>query len=449
MKNTFRGGVHPEGHKDLSRESRLRLFDPKGEMVFPLSMHIGKPAKPVVKKNDEVKVGQLLAEADGFISAPIHSSCSGTVKAIEKRRVLGGGMAECIVIANDGQFTPFADYTQRTDAAQLSNSEIIQRVKDAGVVGLGGAGFPTAVKLAPKDPDAIEYVIANGAECEPYLTCNDQLMRTHAPAIVEGLELVLRLFPNAEGVICIEDNKPEAIHAMEIAASGKQRISVRTMITKYPQGGERSLIQAVTGIDFPISKLPADVGCIVQNVGTLYAIQRAVLYHEPLFSQCFTLTGEAVSEPANFMVRVGTSYAELLEACGGVKPGMTAAKALAGGPMMGVAMGSLDVPIQKQNNGLVLLAEDPVEKAEKLVTACLHCGRCTTVCPVGLMPQLMADAAIAGDLERYEKKLYGLECIQCGSCTVACPAKRPLMQTFKQAKAEIQEKKRREGGGQK
>ena len=187
----------------------------------------------------------------------------------------------------------------------------------------------------------------------------------------------------------------------------------------------------------------------MQNVGTLYAIQRAVLYHEPLFSQCFTVTGEAVSEPGNFFVRVGTSYAELLEECGGVKAGTEAAKALAGGPMMGIAMASLDVPIQKQNNGLTLLAEDPVAAAEKLMTACLHCGRCTTVCPVGLMPQLMADAAIAGDLERYEKKLYGLECIQCGSCTVACPAKRPLMQTFKQAKAEIQAKKKREGGGQK
>ena len=203
MKNTFRGGVHPEGRKELSRECRLRPFDPKGEMVFPLSMHIGKPAKPVVKKNDEVKVGQLLAEADGFISAPIHSSCSGKVKAIEKRRVLGGGMAECIVIANDGLFTPFADYSQRADATQLSNSEIIRRVQEAGVVGLGGAGFPTAVKLQPKNPEAIEYVIANGAECEPYLTCNDQLMRIHSNEIVEGLELVLRLFPNAQGVICV------------------------------------------------------------------------------------------------------------------------------------------------------------------------------------------------------------------------------------------------------
>ena len=446
VKNTFRGGVHPAGHKELSRESRLRLFDPKGEMVFPLSQHIGKPAKPVVQKNDEVKVGQLLAEADGFISAPIHSSCSGKVKAIEKRRVIGGGMAECIVIDNDGLFTPAADYTQRQSADSLSNQEIIQRVQAAGVVGLGGAGFPTCVKLQPKNPDAIEYVIANGAECEPYLTCNDQLMRIHSNEIVEGLELVLRLFSNAQGVICVEDNKPEAVAAMKLAASDHPRITVRAMVTKYPQGGERSLIQAVAGVDFPISNLPADVGCVVQNVGTLYAIQRAVLYGEPLYSQCFTLTGEAAANPGNYFVRVGTSMAELLEASGGVKEGAEIKKAMCGGPMMGIALGSLDIPIQKQNNGLTLLAEDPVEEAESLATNCLRCGRCTTVCPIGLTPQLMADAAIAGDLERFEKKLYGTDCIQCGSCTFACPAKRPLTPLFKQAKAEILAKKKREGG---
>ena len=449
MRNTFRGGVHPEERKELSRDARLRLFDPKGEMVFPLQMHIGKPAKPLVSKGDEVKVGQRIAEADGFVSSHIHSSCSGKVKGIEKRRLLSGGMGECIVIENDGQFTALEDYSVRDSEGSLSNNDILQRVQDAGIVGLGGAGFPTHVKLKPKDPAAIRLIIANGAECEPYLTCNDQLMRTHSMAIAEGLELVLRLFPNAHGVICIEDNKPEAIHAMRLAVSDKPHIQIQEMVTKYPQGGERSLIQAVTGIDFPISQLPADAGCIVQNVGTLYAIQRAVLYHEPLFSQCFTVSGEAVKEPGNFFVRVGTSYAELLEECGGIREDAKKVKALAGGPMMGVAMGSLDVPIQKQNNGLVLMNDDPVEEAEKLLTACLHCGRCTTVCPVGLMPQLMADAAIAGNLERYEKKLYGLECIQCGSCTFACPAKRPLMQVFKQAKAEIQANKKKEGGAAK
>ena len=449
VKNTFRGGVHPEEHKELTRDVPLRLFDPKGEMVFPLLQHIGKPAKPIVKKGDPVLVGQRIAEADGFVSAHIHSSCSGTVKAIENRRILTGQMADCIVIDNDGQFTKKEEYAARDDEDALSDNDILQRIQDAGIVGLGGAGFPTHVKLKPRDPDAIRYVIVNGAECEPYLTCNDQLMRTRGAEIIEGLELVIRLFPNAEGVICIEDNKPEAIAAMTKAVGARARMTVKTMITKYPQGGERSLIEAIAGANFPASKLPADVGCIVDNVGTLYAIQRAVLYREPLFSQVFTLSGEAVNSPGNYIVRDGTSFAELLEEAGGLKPGVRAVKALVGGPMMGIATGTLDVPVQKQNNGLTLLAEDPVEQAESLMTACLHCGRCTTVCPMGLMPQMMCDAADAGDLERYEKKLYGLDCIQCGSCTYTCPAKRPLTQTFKKAKAEILAQKKREGGNQK
>ena len=449
MKVTFRGGVHPDGHKELSRDVPLREFLPKGEMVYPLSQHIGKPAKPIVKKGDAVLVGQRIAEADGYFSAHIACSCSGTVKAIEKRRVLSGGMADCIVVDNDGQFTPAADYTQRQDPASIPEGEIVWRVQEAGVVGLGGAGFPTHVKLHPKDPSAIRHVIANGAECEPYLTCNDQLMRSRAADIVEGLELMLRLFPGAEGVIAIEKNKPEAIDAMRQACAGHGRLRVLPLKTKYPQGGERSLIQVVARINFPVSKLPADVGCVVENVGTILAIQRAVLYGEPLYSQCFTLTGEAVANPGNYIVRDGASYAELLEASGGLKPGVTAKKALAGGPMMGIAMGSLDVPIQKQNNGLTLLAEDPNELAEAQMTACLRCGRCTTVCPQGLMPQLLMDAAIDGDYERYEKKLFGLECIQCGSCGFICPAKRPLMQILKQTKAEIMARKRAEGGAKK
>ena len=240
-----------------------------------------------------------------------------------------------------------------------------------------------------------------------------------------------------------------AIAAMQQAADGRPRVRVMAMKTKYPQGGERSLIQAIAGVDFPISKLPADVGCVVQNVGTLYAIQRAVLYREPLFSQALTLTGEAVKNPGNYIVRDGTSFAELLAASGGLKDNVTLKKALVGGPMMGIALGSLDVPIQKQNNGLTLLAEDPVEQAQAQMTACLRCGRCAKVCPVGLLPEPMADAAIAKNYERYEKTLYGLECIQCGSCTYNCPAKRPLMQIFKQAKSEIMARKRAEAGGNK
>ena len=448
-KDTFRGGVHPNGWKELSREEPLRRFDPTGEMVYPLQQHIGKPAKPIVAKNDPVLVGQRIAEADGFVSAHIVCSCSGKVKAIEPRRTLTGAMMDCIVVENDGQYTQAEGFGTREDAAGIDGDEILRRVQDAGIVGLGGAGFPTHVKLKPKDPSAIRYVIANGAECEPYLSCNDQLMRTEAAAIVEGLELILRLFPNAEGVIGIERNKPEAIAAMRQAVAGKPRLHVLDLQTKYPQGGERSLIQVIAGRDFPISKLPADVGCIVCNVGTIYAVQRAVLYREPLFTHGLTLSGDAVKHPGNYIVRDGTCFAELLESAGGLKDGVTLKKAMCGGPMMGIAMSSLNVPIQKQNNGLTLLAEDVNEKAEEEMTACLHCGRCTTVCPMGLLPQLMADAVAMGDLARYEGKLYGLECIQCGSCTYACPAKRPLMQLFKQAKSEIQARKRAAAGGQK
>ena len=449
VKDTFRGGVHPADRKDLSREAPLVNFLPKGEMVFPLQQHIGKPAKPVVAKGDAVLVGQRLAEADGFVSAHIVCSCSGKVKGIEKRKTLTGGMMDCVVVENDGLFTPYADYTKRQDVSGISGDEIVRRVQEAGIVGLGGAGFPTHVKLKPKDPAAIRWIIANGAECEPYLTGNDQLMRTQADAIVEGLELILRLFPTAEGVICIERNKPEAIEAMKKAAAGKARISVRDLKVKYPQGGERSLISVVAGADFPITKLPADVGCIVDNVGTLYAVQRAVVYGEPLYTHVLTLSGDAAKNPGNYIVRDGTNFAELLEAAGGLKEGVTLKKALCGGPMMGIAMPTLDVPVQKQNNGLTLLAEDASEQAQAMETACLRCGRCTTVCPMGLLPQLMAEAVLMGDMKRYEEKLYGLECIQCGSCAYICPAKRPLTQTFKQTKAEIMARKRAEAGGKK
>lgn len=449
MRDTFRGGVHPKEHKDLSRKAALRVFDAKGEMVFPLAQHIGKPAKAIVKKGDPVLVGQRIAEADGFVSANVICSCSGTVKAVEKRRTISGAMQECVVVDNDGQYTETGTFGTREEIDGIANGEILRRVADAGIIGLGGAGFPTHVKLAPKDPLAIKYLIANGAECEPYITCNDQLMRGYAKDIVEGMEIVLKLFPNAQGVIAIENNKPEAIAAMQKAAAGHKRIRVLGLRTKYPQGGERSLIKVIAGIDYPITKLPADVGCIVDNVGTILAIGRAVVYREPLFRHVMTVTGEAVREPSNFIARDGTSFQELIEAAGGIKEGVEAKKIISGGPMMGIAVSSTEVPITKTTNAITVLTEDPVEAAEKKMTACLHCGRCTTVCPNGLMPQMMADAVEAGDFERYEKKLCGLDCISCGSCTYICPAKRPLTQTFKQTKAEIMARKRAAQGGKK
>ena len=445
--DTFHGGVHPAGHKDLSRDVPLKVYETRGDMIFPLSQHIGAPAKAVVKKNDRVLVGQVIGEADGFVSSNIICSCSGTVKAVEKRRTISGAMADCIVVENDGQFETLGNYDERQDIFGLTRDDILSRIRDAGIVGMGGAGFPAHVKLAPKNYTDVNYVIVNGAECEPYLTCDDQLMRSEAPAIVEGLEIILRLFPSAKGVIAVENNKPEAVAALAGAAKGKENISVISLKTKYPQGGEKSLIKVVAGMDFPRATLPADVGCIVSNVGTVYAIERAVVFGEPLYRRAMTVTGDAAASPCNLIVRTGTLLSEVIEAAGGIRDGVTLKKALAGGPMMGTALGSLDVPTQKVSNGLTLLSRDEAEEASLAMTACLHCGRCGTVCPSGLTPQLMAQAFEAGDLERYEKKLYGLECIECGSCTFICPARRPLMQTFKRAKGEITQKKREAAAG--
>lgn len=442
-RRTFRGGVHPKGCKELSKEAAFQEYLPKGELVYPVNQHIGKPAKPVVKKNDPVLAGQVIAEADGFVSANIISACSGKVKAVENRRTVMGVNAMSIVIENDGKYTLAEGVGKERDYRKLSSQEILGAIQAAGIVGMGGAGFPVHVKLAPKDPAAIKYVIANGAECEPYITCDDQLMRTCGEEIVEGMEIILRLFPNAKGVILIEDNKTEAVLAMEKAVSGHEKLSVLAAKTKYPQGGERSIITVVTGKHIRLGMLPADAGCVVDNVATVRAIYRAVAKSEPLMERGFTVTGDAVVHPVNLITKIGTSQAELLEAAGGFKEGVTAKKLLSGGPMMGISMASLDVPVQKANNALTVLTEDEVETAQKQMTACLRCGRCNRVCPLGLTPQMMGVAAEKKDYDRYENKLYGLDCIACGSCTFICPARRPLMQLFKTAKAEIMAAKRR------
>ena len=434
--NTFRGGVHPYEGKELSRQKPLVPYLPKGDLIFMLNQHIGKPAVPVVKKNDQVLAGQIIAKADGFVSANIVSSVSGKVKAIQKvRGALGFGVM-AIIIANDGEYKLADGVGDEENIEKLSGTEILQRISAAGIVGMGGAGFPTHVKLAPKNPETIKYVIANGAECEPYLTCDDQLMRSKADEIVGGMEIMLRLFPNAEGLVLIEENKPEAIGAMT-AACQKSKVKVKVVKTKYPQGGERSIISVITGNHLKLGMLPADLGCVVDNVSTCRAVYRAVRYNEPLMERNFTVTGDAIAEPGNFMVKIGTPVGEVVEAAGGFKDGIQPEKILFGGPMMGTALADLDTPICKNNNALTAYREDPVLAAEKQMTNCLRCGRCTHACPEGLNPQQMAVAAQKKQYERYEKKLFGLECIQCGSCTFICPAKRPLMQMFKQTKAEI------------
>ncbi len=438
---TFHGGVHPAEHKELSKESPLTQLLPKGELVYMTNQHIGKPASPVVKKGDRVLAGQIIAEAGGFVSANIVSSVSGTVKAVEPRKNASGGSAVAIVVENDGEYTLAEGVGVECDTNSLTGQEILSKVQKAGIVGMGGAGFPTHVKLTVKTPEKIDYVIANGAECEPYITCDDQLMRTKAAEIVEGMEYMLRLFPNAKGVVVVENNKPEAIAAMEQACQGHDRVYVQPVKTKYPQGGERSLITVITGKHLKLGMLPADAGCVVDNVATIYAIYRAVKFNEPLMERGFTVSGDAVQNPGNFIVKIGTSHQELVDACGGFK--QEPKKVLSGGPMMGFAMTGLEAPICKNNNALTCLTVDEVEIAERQMTACLRCGRCSRACPLGLSPQLMQVAAIRKDYDRYEHKLYGLDCIGCGCCTYGCPAKRPLMQLFKTTKAEIMATKKR------
>ena len=432
---TFHGGVHPAEHKELSKESPLTQLLPKGELVYMTNQHIGKPASPVVKKGDHVLAGQIIAEAGGFVSANIVSSVSGTVKAVEPRKNASGGSAMAIVVENDGAYTLAEGVGVECDTNSLTGQEILSKVQKAGIVGMGGAGFPTHVKLTVKTPEKIDYVIANGAECEPYITCDDQLMRTCPGEIVEGLEIILRLFPQAVGIIGIEKNKPQAIAAMEAACAGHEKISVLPLKTKYPQGGERSLISVIAGKHLKLGMLPADAGCVVDNVATIRAIYRAVCLNEPLMERTVTVSGDSVKNTGNFFVKIGTIASELIDACGGWNEGEEPKKILFGGPMMGVALSTLDVPICKNNNAITALSYDTVE--EETTTACLRCGRCNRVCPLGLSPQLMQVAAQRKNYDRYENRLYGLECIACGCCTYICPAKRPLMQLFKVTKAEI------------
>lgn len=444
-KKTFKGGVHPYEGKELSRDKGFRSCPAGQELIFPLGGHIGKPAVPLVKKNDRVLAGQKLAEANGFMSANVICSCSGAVKSIEKRPDVSGKMTMCIIVENDEAYEKTETPAPKRDINRLSTQDILERVVAAGITGMGGAGFPTHVKLAPEDTGAINHIMVNGAECEPYITCDDQLMRNFSDEIVRGLEVMLRMFPNAVGEIVIEENKPEAISAMSAACAGHDRISVYPVETKYPQGGERSIISVITGRHLKLGMLPKDVGCIVENVATVRAIYRAVCLGEPLIERGFTVSGEGVAQPCNLIVKLGTPFSKVLEAAGGYKEGVEPAKLLCGGSMMGIAMPGLEAGVWKNHNALTVLSQDPAAEAEAQMTECIRCGRCNQACPLGLSPQLMAAAAKKRDYERYEKKLYGLDCIACGSCTFICPAKRPLMQVFKQAKAEIMGLKRKQG----
>lgn len=437
-KLTFVGGIHPYDGKDLSKDKPILDVLPKGEMVYPMSQHIGAPAKPIVAKGDRVLAGQKIAESGGFVSAPIYASVSGTVKSIETRRVVTGDLIQSIVIDNDGlyesmEFHPYAPVDK------LQKDEIIDIVKEAGVVGMGGAGFPTHVKLSPKDPDKIDYVIANCAECEPYLTSDYRRMMEEPDKLIGGLKIILKLFDNAHGILAVEDNKPDCISLLKQMTKNDTQITVKALKTKYPQGAERQLIYATTGRKINSSMLPADVGCIVDNVDTVVAIYRAVTEGRPLMERIVTVTGDAVANPRNFRVPIGMSYQELLDVAGGFK--QDPEKIICGGPMMGFGMFDLNVPTTKTSTALLALTQDDVSAMEP--SPCINCGRCVEACPGRIVPSLLATYAEHFDEESFVEH-NGMECCECGCCSFVCPAKRPLTQEIKSMrKIQLAKKKKK------
>ena len=425
-KLTFRGGIHPYEGKELSKDHPIEKYLPKGDLVYPLSQHIGAPSVPCVKKGDTVLAGQKIADAGGFVSVPLHASVSGTVKGIEKHLNATGSMVDCIVIENDQQYQE-VEY-QESRLEDLTKEEILNRIKEGGVVGMGGAGFPTHVKLAPKDPSRIEYILVNGAECEPYITSDYRRMIEEPEKVVKGLQVILTLFDSAKGYICIEDNKPDCIAKMKELVKDIDRIEVKEVMTKYPQGGERTLIYAATGREINSGMLPADVGCVVDNVETVISVYKAVILGRPVNSRVVTMSGDGIKEPKNLLVLSGTDMSELVDAAGGLKAKI--AKAISGGPMMGFALYDLHVPCTKTTSAFLFLEHDAVSEAQEIQTACINCGRCVSVCPGHVLPARLAKLAERGDMAGFEA-MDGMECCECGCCSYICPAKRPLTQSIK------------------
>ncbi|MBR4864343.1 MAG: electron transport complex subunit RsxC [Oscillospiraceae bacterium] len=420
----YYGGVHPSEHKEFSEGKELVTFPAPDIAVIPMAMHLGAPANPVVQVGDYVKVGQMIGEAAGFISAPVHASVSGKVIAIEDRPHANRGMCLSVVIENDGTDTLHESVVPHGTLEDLTPAEIIDIVKNAGIVGMGGAGFPTYVKLMPNKP--IEYVLLNGCECEPYLTADHQLLLHYADDVIFGLRAMMKTVDAPKGVIVIEDNKHDAIKLMQEKVAAYDNIEVCVARTKYPQGAEKMLIKRVTGRMVPSGALPADVGCVVGNVSTTKAIADAIKTGMPLTSRITSVTGEYIKNPGNFLVRIGTPAASLVEYCGGITDETATVKA--GGPMMGFVQNGLEAPIMKGSNGIIAINTDPSREV-----ACIKCGRCVDVCPMELKPLWFAKYA---DTENWEgmKAQNVMDCMECRCCEYICSSKIPLVAKIKAGK---------------
>lgn len=429
---TFRGGVHPKEYKELTEHLAFEFLPAPDEIILPLSQHLGKEGKPLVKKGDEVILGQLVAQADGFISAPIHSSVNGKVLSIGKEVTPLGFPKDSLVIkasenSVDKKFT-LAPLNPDT----ITPDEIRQRVAEAGIVGQGGAAFPTYVKLSPPKDKVIDVVIINGCECEPYLTRDYRLMIERPDDLISGLKLIMKALGVNRGVIGIEDNKPEAIKILSHKVEYEDGIEVISLKTKYPQGAEKMLIKAVTGKEVPPGKLPMDVGAVIQNVGTAIAIHDAVVKGEPLTVAALTVSGLGIRNPKNLYVPVGTPIQYVIDYCGGVTE--DAVKIVVGGPMMGIAQYDLQAPVMKATSGILVLTKKEVAENEE--TPCLRCGQCIDACPLNLMPTRLARYT---QLKRYEDaEGIGITvCMECGTCAFTCPANIPLVQWIRLGKQKV------------
>lgn len=436
--HTFKiGGIHPEENK-ITAEIPTQIAELPKQAIFPLSQHIGAPAKPVVQRGDKVKVGTLLAEAGGFVSAPIYSSVSGTVAKIDEEFDATDYRKPVIIVNVEGdEWEENIDRGDKletlADHPELTPEEIVSRVQAAGVTGMGGAGFPTHVKLCPPPTAKAECIIVNAVECEPYITSDYRLMMEHPDEIIVGLELLMKAAKVERGYIGIEENKPEAIKLLTEKTANDSRIEVIPLAQKYPQGGEKQLVDAVIHRQVPAPPaIPVNVGAIVQNVGTTFAVYEAVMKRKPLIERYTTVTGKQIKRPGNFLVRIGTPFSLLIEACGGMPEGDS--KVLAGGPMMGKAVISLNTPVCKGTNSITVISGD--EAHRKKVQPCIRCAKCVSVCPMGLEPYLIATLSAFKEYERAENEDI-VSCIACGSCQYTCPSGRPILDNILQGKAVV------------
>lgn len=431
---TFPGGVHPPENKTMTQDKPIQRLEAPAEVVIPVLQHIGAPCEPVVHRNERVLVGQLIANSERYISAPVHSSVSGTVRRVDERPDCSGRRALAIVIENDGAYESAPPFREKKALSEMTPQEIVQAVRAAGVVGLGGAGFPTHVKLSPPKDKQVHTVLLNGCECEPYLTADHRTMVESPGKVITGMAAIARAVRAKRAFVAVEDNKPDAIAALKQAISEPggvltdlEEADVITLETKYPQGAEKQLIKATTGQEVPAGGLPADVGVVVSNVGTAVAVVDA-LEGIPLTQRVVTLAGDVASKPGNYLVPLGTTLEDFLELAGGCsqRPRLV----LAGGPMMGLPQPDLAAPITKAVGGVLVFSAAHLDQR---VRPCIRCARCVDACPARLLPNYLHDYAMIGNWEKAD--VYGAKhCIECGSCSYVCPAKRPLVHRIRMAK---------------